>query len=48
MTYRNTKTGRIITVSSYLSGDNWEEVKPEPKTPAKKPVKKAEKRTQHG
>jgi hypothetical protein len=46
MKYKNKRTGRIITISSYLSGDNWEKVmeKPEPKTPAKKPVKKTEKR----
>lgn len=44
MRYRNKKTGRIISISSRLSGDNWEEVKPEPKAPAKNPVKKTAKK----
>jgi hypothetical protein len=44
MIYRNTKTGAVIHISGELKGGNWEEVKPEPKTPAKKPVKKTVKR----
>lgn len=38
--YVNTKTGARITVTSKISGNGWEEVKPLPEQPAKKPVRK--------
>lgn len=40
MIYRNKKTGNVINIACKLSGDDWEEVKGIPKTPAKKAVKK--------
>lgn len=31
MKYRNTKTGAVIDVNSKISGENWEEIKPNKK-----------------
>lgn len=36
MRYQNTKTGAIIEVASVISGENWEPMEVEKKTPAKK------------
>nr|DAU43567.1 MAG TPA: hypothetical protein [Caudoviricetes sp.] len=38
MKYRNKKTGVVIDLKSNLSGGDWEEVKPTPKTPKKNQV----------
>lgn len=40
MIYKNKKTGNVISITSELSGEDWEEVKATPKTQAKKAVKK--------
>ena len=40
MIYKNKKTGNVISITCELSGEDWEEVKDTPKTPAKKAVEK--------
>lgn len=41
MKYKNTKTGAVIDSPFVIKGDNWEEIKPKPRS-KKKTVKKDE------
>lgn len=45
MEYRNTKTGVVITVSSEISGENWEPIKKAPIITKKEKLDDAPKKT---